>query len=496
MGNNLTIRKADIDFFDIFHQIKSEDINIYWSGHTDKPDYGNLKKWYFNQLENKNRIFFCINYLENDIGYLYYDIDENLKTIELSYAVLSEYAGLGITSKAVNDAIKYSESHKYQNYEIFLYIEKENYSSQKVAKKNGFYKVEKTITKIISDGRKMLMEKYVYTRKKIFIIAEAGVNHNGDINLAKKLIDAAVEAGVDAVKFQTWKTELLVTKDAAQAEYQTENTGIKESQFDMLKRLELSYDDFRELKKYCNDKNIMFMSTPDEFESANFLCELQDIFKIGSGELTNIPYLRHIGKMNKKIILSTGMGTLGEIEKALTTLINSGTKKEDITLLHATTMYPTPMNEVNLIAMNTIKNAFNVNVGYSDHTLGIEVAIAAAAMGAKVVEKHYTLSREMNGPDHKASLEPNELKEMVKAIRNVELAFGNGEKLPQVSEKENLIVVRKTIVASKNIKKGELLNEDNLTVKRLGYGLSSSLWDEVIGLESKYDFKQDDPIRL
>lgn len=330
----------------------------------------------------------------------------------------------------------------------------------------------------------------------VFIIAEAGVNHNGDINLAKKLIDVAVEAGVDAVKFQTWKTELLVSKKASQAEYQIENTGIKESQFDMLKRLELSYDEFIELKKYCDSKNIMFLSTPDEFESADFLANLQDIFKIGSGELTNLPYLKHIGNMNKKVILSTGMGNLGEIEKAITVLINADTKKENITLLHATTMYPTPMNEVNLNAMLTIQKAFNMNVGYSDHTMGIEVPIAAVALGAKVIEKHYTLSREMEGPDHKASLEPNELKEMVNAIRNIEVALGNGEKLPQVSEKENIKVVRKTIVANKNISKGEYYTIDNLTVKRVGYGLSSSLWNDIIGLQAQYDFKIDDVIRL
>ena len=330
----------------------------------------------------------------------------------------------------------------------------------------------------------------------VFIIAEAGVNHNGDINLAKKLIDVAVDAGVDAVKFQTWKTELLVTKEAIQAEYQTQNSGIKESQFDMLKRLELSYDEFRELKKYCDDKNMLFLSTPDEFESADFLCELQDIFKIGSGELTNIPYLRHIGKMNKKVILSTGMGTLGEIEKALLILINAGTKKENITLLHATTMYPTPMNEVNLQAMLTIQKAFDVDVGYSDHTMGIEIPIAAVALGAQVIEKHYTLSRKMEGPDHKASLEPMELKAMVNAIRNIEVALGDGQKLPQTSEKDNLKVVRKSIVANTNISKGDMFCETNLTVKRVGTGISSSLWDEVIVLHAQYDFNIDDAIRL
>lgn len=330
----------------------------------------------------------------------------------------------------------------------------------------------------------------------VFIIAEAGVNHNGDINLAKKLIDIAVDSGVDAVKFQTWKTELLVTKEATQAQYQSENTGKEESQYEMLKKLELSYDDFRELKNYCDKKNILFISTPDEFESADFLSQLQDIFKIGSGELTNIPFLKHIGKYGKRIILSTGMGTLGEIEKALFSLINAGTKKENITLLHATTMYPTPMNEVNLYAMLTIKNAFNIKVGYSDHTMGIEIPIAAVALGAKVIEKHFTISRDMDGPDHKASLEPQELKQMVESIRNIEKAMGNGEKTPQQSEISNKKVVRKSIVANREIKKDEILSEENLTTKRVGSGLSSELWDEIIGLKANYEFQKDEPIRL
>lgn len=330
----------------------------------------------------------------------------------------------------------------------------------------------------------------------VFIIAEAGVNHNGDINLAKDLIDVAVEAGVDAVKFQTWKTELLVTQEAIQAEYQKENTGIEESQYEMLRKLELSYDDFKELKQYCDEKNILFLSTPDEPTSADFLNDLQSIFKIGSGELTNIPFLKHIARFKKKIILSTGMGTLGEIEKALETLINEGMNKKDITLLHATTMYPTLMEEVNLNAMLTIKKAFNINIGYSDHTMGIEVPVAAVAMGAKVIEKHYTISRDMEGPDHKASLEPNELKQMVQSIRNIEEAMGNGDKLPQKSEVSNMKVVRKSIIALKDIKKGEIFTEENLSTKRIGIGISSSLWDEVLGLEARSDFKVDETIRL
>jgi N-acetylneuraminate synthase len=332
---------------------------------------------------------------------------------------------------------------------------------------------------------------------KTFVIAEAGVNHNGDIDLAKKLIDVAVEAGVDAVKFQTWKTELLATKEVKQAEYQTKNTGIEESQYDMLKNLELSYDDFRELKRYCDAEGVLFLSTPDESTSADFLYELQDIFKIGSGELTNIPFLQHIGSFKKKVILSTGMGTLGEVEKALNTLTEAGTVKEKITLLHATTMYPTPMNEVNLKAMLTLRDAFKIEVGYSDHTMGIEVPIAATAMGATVIEKHFTLSCDMDGPDHKASLEPKDLKKMVASIRNIEKALsGIGEKIVQLSEVANKKVVRKSIVAKKSIKKGEIFTLDNLDTKRTGEGISSMLWDEILGLKARDDFETDEAIRF
>ena len=328
----------------------------------------------------------------------------------------------------------------------------------------------------------------------VFIIAEAGVNHNGDIKLAKKLIDVAVEAGVDAVKFQTWKTELLVTKEAKQAEYQTQNTKLEESQFDMLKKLELSYDNFEELKNYCYSKRIMFLSTPDEIPSANFLANLQDIFKIGSGELTNLPYLKHIASLGKEIIMSSGMCTLEEIKDALDVLIQAGTKKENITILHANTQYPTPMEDVNLNAMATIKNELGVKVGYSDHTLGIEIDIAAAAMGASCIEKHFTLDKNMEGPDHKASLEPSELIAMVKSIRNIELALGSKVKKPSKSETPNIEVARKSIVASCSIKKGKVLSEDNLAVKRPGNGISPMRWDEVIGSIAQKDYEVDELI--
>lgn len=326
----------------------------------------------------------------------------------------------------------------------------------------------------------------------VFIIAEAGVNHNGDINLAKMLIDKAVEAGVDAVKFQTWKTELLVTEDALQASYQIENTQCEESQFAMLKKLELSYEDFTVLKDYCDAKRVMFLSTPDEMVSADFLLNLQDIFKIGSGELTNLPFLRHIGSFAKKVILSTGMGTMQEIREALHVLVEAGTKKENIIVLHANTQYPTPMEDVNLHAMLAIKEALKVEVGYSDHTLGIEIDIAAVAMGAKVIEKHFTLDTSMDGPDHKASLNPQELKVMVDSIRNIEKALGSKEKKPTKSETPNIAIVRKSIVAKTNIFKGELFTQENLTTKRPATGTSPMQWDKLIGSIATKDYVIDE----
>lgn len=328
----------------------------------------------------------------------------------------------------------------------------------------------------------------------IFIIAEAGVNHNGDIDLAKKLIDVAVEAGTDAVKFQTWKTELIVTKYTRQADYQIENTGKQESQFEMLKKLELSYDDFKELKRHCDNKGIIFMSTPDEIESAAFLAPLQGIFKIGSGEINNLPYLRYIGSLGKEVILSTGMSDLGEIEDALDVLIASGTPKDQITVLHATTEYPCPIEDVNLRVLQTIHAAFSVKVGYSDHTKGIEIPIAAAALGASVIEKHFTLDQTMDGPDHKASLEPEELKAMVVAIRNIEKALGSGIKKPSQSEVKNMAVVRKSIIAARPIKAGEAFTTKNLTTKRPGNGINPMYWDKIIEKRAERDYVEDELI--
>ena len=329
----------------------------------------------------------------------------------------------------------------------------------------------------------------------VFIIAEAGVNHNGSIDLAKKLIDVASESGADGVKFQTFKATNLATKSSEKANYQKKTTDHKENQFDMLKKLELNKEMHIKLINYSKKKNIKFLSSPFDHDSIDLLVDLGlEIFKIPSGEITNLPYLRKIGKLNKKIILSTGMSNINEIKNALDILINSGSKKDNITVLHANTEYPTMMKDVNLKAMKTIGKEFNIKYGYSDHTLGIEVDIAAVAMGASCIEKHFTLDCNMEGPDHKSSLEPEELKAMVSAIRNIELALGSDQKKPSKSEFKNINVVRKSIVAQKTIKKDDVLSENNLTVKRPGTGISPMKWDEVIGTKAKKNYKKDELI--
>lgn len=329
----------------------------------------------------------------------------------------------------------------------------------------------------------------------VFIIAEVGVNHNGSLELAKQLVDVAKDCGADAVKFQTFKAENLVTKTAKQADYQTANTGKQESQFDMLKRLELSEAAHHELVAHCHKNQIEFMSTPFDLQSIQFLNGLGvERFKIPSGEITNYPYLKMVGAYNKEIVLSTGMATLADIEAALNLLIDSGTDKNKITILHATTDYPTQMQDVNLAAMQTIAQAFKVKVGYSDHTPGIEVPTAAVALGATIIEKHFTLDKNLPGPDHKASLEPQELKAMVKAIRNIEIALGDGIKRPSASEQKNMQVARKSLVALTDIKKGETFSEQNLTVKRPGLGISPMRWNEVIGQVAQKDYQADELI--
>lgn len=327
------------------------------------------------------------------------------------------------------------------------------------------------------------------------VIAEAGVNHNGQLDLALKLCDAAKASGADVVKFQTWKTEKIITRTVAQADYQSENTGKQESQFDMLKRLELSYEDFTKIKEYCDKIGIQFASTADEEESLDFLIKLGIPFiKIGSGEITNIPYLRIMGSKKLPIIISSGMSTIAEVDTALNELRNAGAT--DITLLHCTTNYPCPMNSVNLNAMLTLKDAFKIPVGYSDHTEGIEVPIAAVAMGATVIEKHFTLNRNMEGPDHLASTEPKEFKKMVDSIRNIEIALGNGEKVPTKAEVDISRVVLKRCVASQKIKAGEKFCENNITVKRNDKGLPSKYWDLLIGKQAAKDYEIDEAVEL
>jgi N,N'-diacetyllegionaminate synthase len=328
----------------------------------------------------------------------------------------------------------------------------------------------------------------------VFIIAEAGVNHNGNLDLALQLCDAAKKVGVDAIKFQTWKTENIVTHTTSLADYQISNNGPKaDTQFEMLKSLELKYEDFLKIRNYCNSINLPFLSTPDDEESLLFLISLGlETIKVGSGEITNIPFLRKVGEQQKNVILSTGMCYLADVEKAYRTLLAAGAKS--ITLLHCTTNYPCPVEEVNLNAMLTLKAAFKCKVGYSDHTEGIDIPIAAVALGAQIIEKHFTLNKSMEGPDHKASLNPSELMAMVKAIRNVEKALGNGIKEPNRSEQIIQKVVRKKIVACKYIVKGEIFSDKNITVKRCDNGISAEFWDLVCGRISDSYFDIDQPI--
>ncbi|MBF0351786.1 MAG: N-acetylneuraminate synthase [SAR324 cluster bacterium] len=335
-------------------------------------------------------------------------------------------------------------------------------------------------------------------RDHVYLIAEAGVNHNGSLALAKKMIEVAVDAGADVVKFQTFQAKNIASKQAPKAKYQTQTTSEKESQLEMLQRLELNEEMHLLLMEHCKKCSIEFLSTPFDLDSIELLDRLGiELFKIPSGEITNLPYLRQIAKKKKPVIISTGMALLGEIEQTLQVFLEAGLSYDQITLLHCNTEYPTPLQDVNLRAMQTIASAFpGVRIGYSDHTHGIEIPIAAVAMGAQVIEKHFTLDRNMEGPDHKASLEPHELKAMVKAIRNVEQAFGTGIKHPSPSELKNKIIARKSIMAKRVIQAGELFSEDNLTVKRPGNGISPMRWDEIIGKKAIRNFQEDELIEL
>lgn len=335
-------------------------------------------------------------------------------------------------------------------------------------------------------------------RNKVLIIAEAGVNHNGSLEIAKRLIDEASFAGVDIIKFQTFKAEKLVSKAAKQAEYQKKNIGKgEETQYAMLKKLELSNEQHEELIAYCKSKNIRFFSTAFDMDSIDYLHSLDlGLWKIPSGEITNYPYLKKIASYKEPVILSTGMCELTDIENAINVLVGNGVSKDIITVLHCNTEYPTPMKDVNLKAMLEIKEKFGVKIGYSDHTEGIEVPIAAVALGATVIEKHFTLDRNMEGPDHKASLEPSELKVMVRSIRNIEQALGTGHKTISESERKNIEIARKSIVAAKDIKEGEIFTEENITVKRPGNGISPMEWENVIGKVAKRNFQEEELIEL
>ncbi|MBD5358458.1 MAG: N-acetylneuraminate synthase [Bacteroides sp.] len=331
---------------------------------------------------------------------------------------------------------------------------------------------------------------------KPIIIAEGGVNHNGSLATALKLVDTAARAGADYVKFQTFKSDKLVTDKGKTADYQKANTNT-ESQIDMLRRLELPYDSFKIIADHCKEKGIGFLSTPFDMESIDFLSSLQmDYFKIPSGEITNLPYLRKIASMKVPVIISTGMSTLADVENALQVMYDGGMSRYDITLLHCNTQYPTHFSDVNLRAMITLRDAFGVNVGYSDHTPGIVVPVAAVALGATVIEKHFTLDKSMDGPDHIASLSPDELEDMVRGVRHVSMALGSPIKRVTYSEKKNITAARKSIVAAKKIKKGEIFSEENITVKRPGNGLSPMLWDMVIGHAATKSYLPDEPIEL
>jgi N,N'-diacetyllegionaminate synthase len=333
--------------------------------------------------------------------------------------------------------------------------------------------------------------------ERVKIIAEAGVNHNGSIDMAKRLIDIAADAHVDFVKFQTFKADMLLSEKTKKAEYQKNNTSADESQYAMIKKLELDENDHEEIIDYCSDVGVEFLSTGFDIESIDLLDKYDiSFFKIPSGEITNLPYLRHVASKMKPIILSTGMSTEQDIEEALKILFNFGIDKDLVTVLHCNTEYPTPMKDVNLRAMISIQDRFNVKVGYSDHTLGIEVPIAAVALGAKVIEKHFTLDRALPGPDHAASLEPNELKEMVRGVRNIEKALGSEIKKPSISEQKNISLARKSIVAKRYISIGEKFTENNLSTKRPGTGISPMEWDKILNQKSKYNFEADDIIKI
>lgn len=489
------LRQAELKDFAFFLKMKSEDSNIHWSGHNSKPEPRALEAWFGEQLHSeKRKIYLAFDIFSQPVGCLYVDLID-FGNVEISYGISADFGGRGFGKKLIAAAIDLIQVSYPQVRRIDAWIFLNNTPSIKIVQANGFV-LDGKVKPVEFHGQSL--GQVLFSRKidRIIIIGEAGVNHNGDINLAKKLIDVAAHAGVDYVKFQTWKTEELVHESATKAEYQKRNDG-DSSQYQMLKSLELSYDQFSELSDHARLRGVQFLSTPDDFPSLNFLSDELNLklLKIGSGELCNIPFLKAVGNKKKDVILSTGMGNISEVERAYYTLLDAGAKS--VSLLHCTSNYPAPMNSANLHAMNLLKSAFNCKVGYSDHTEGIEISIAAAALGAKIIEKHYTTDRTLPGPDHVASIEPAALQLMVSSIRNVELAIsGDGMKLPHQSEIETKKVVSKGLYSKRDIQKGETIRESDIALKRPVTDLSPYQLDLIVGLPAKRNIGKNTAIKL
>ena len=519
----IRVRKANISDFDFYYSVKCEKNDISWGGFESQPDYNMLFERFkdilnkvpgveneeINSTENNlpllkggNRDIYIIEYQDNKCGYIYVDKVEKNR-FELSIGVSEKYSGKHVAREAIKKIV--SSIREKNKLSVFqAWIREDSISSQK-AFINANFKPTKDYKLVFLNSINAEIKMFKYINKpsftdRVFIVAEAGVNHNGKLEMAFDLIDAAKDAGADAIKFQTFKTEKIVSKNVEMASYQKENLKNTQSQYDMIKNLELPYQDFIEIKKYCDEVGILFFSTPDEEESLDFLVNelCIPLIKIGSGEITNIPFLQKIASKNLPIILSTGMANLGEIYDAIQVILSLQKCLDDIqfdplVLLHCTTNYPTPFEEVNLKAMLTLKEAFRLPVGYSDHTLGVEVPIAAVALGARVIEKHFTIDKNLPGPDHKASLEPHEFKTMVNAIRNIEKALGDGIKRPTNSEEEMKDFVRKSLVASRDIKKGEIIKEDDIEIKRPGSGILPKFKEIIIGMRITKDIERDTP---
>jgi N,N'-diacetyllegionaminate synthase len=495
----ISLERARNSHFEFFYRLRCEEKNILWTSHKYAPEYGHLKKWFCDVIEQEaKREIYIIRGGRIPLGYLYCDpVEEDL--FELAVAVSQRHEGRGRASEALTRFINQKRYLRPQA-TFRAWVSDENLGSVKAFVKSGFVKTARFQADFFKGfDREMRMFQFVNypPEQKVFIIAEAGVNHNGSLTLAKQMVRAAKKAGADAVKFQTFKAANEISRYAVKADYQREAGPQNESQLDMARKLELDAGAHRALIKVCRDVGIDFFSSPFDLESIDLLEKLRlRVLKIPSGEITNLPYLKKIGALKRKIILSTGMANLTEIGDALDLLVSSGTPLEWITVLHCNTEYPTPYEDVNLRAMKTIRETFGVRVGYSDHTPGIEVPVAAVALGASIIEKHFTLDRTMAGPDHRSSLEPGEFKEMVRLVRNTERALGDGIKRPSPSETKNLPIVRKSIVAARDIQKGEIFADTNLMAKRPGTGISPMAWDRVTGKKAKRSFLEDEAVEL